>query len=197
MLPAAALFATLGESLITAMLGEQWISVIPLIAPLTISVLLVVITNPSATALTIEGRVKLLAGLNWFSAISVVAVLLFAAQWQTIELLAWARVAITLIIMLLYYKYLLDTIKLSLLSLIGAIYRPILATLIMVAIVYYLTLMISSAWLVIVAGVLIGSAAYLIVSVLLWRAAGSPNTGEALLVRKLLLVIFRAMKKIR
>ena len=195
LLPAATLFASLAEELIIAVLGERWVLAIPLVAPLTISIMLVVLTNPAVTALTIKGRVKLLAGLNWFSAVSVITVLLIAAQWHEIEMLVWVRVGVTFVLMIVYYVYMQAAIKISVLALFGSIYRPVLASLVMALVIYLASIMISSPWLVILSGVFIGGASYLLMATLLWRFAGSPDSGEALLVRKFVKVIARKLKK--
>jgi lipopolysaccharide exporter len=195
MLPAATLFAVLNEELITVVLGERWMLAIPIVTALIFSVLLAVLTNPAATVLTIKGKVKLLAGLNWLSAVMVVVVLLMVAQWYDIETLVWARTAVTFILLLLYYLMMMLAINVSALTLIGCIYRPFFASLVMALVIYLVASMVGSAWLVIFAGIMLGGATYLIVAAVLWRLAGSPDSGEAILVRKLGKIIKRKLKK--
>lgn len=190
-LPAATLFALLDEPLINIILGERWVAVIPLIAPLTLAAMLGVLSEPVITALTIVGRVKLLAGLNWFSAIFVVMAVLLAAQWRDIEILVWARVAIAAILLLIFYLYFRSVLKVTLGSLIDAVYRPVVASLVMALVVHSLTIRLESAWVEIVAGVFIGGTSYVLSMGLLWRLAGSPDSGEALLVRKLSNIVAR------
>lgn len=168
---------------------------IPIVTALIFSVLLAVLTNPAATVLTIKGKVKLLAGLNWLSAVMVVVVLLMVAQWYDIETLVWARTAVTFILLLLYYLMMMLAINVSALTLIGCIYRPFFASLVMALVIYLVASMVGSAWLVIFAGIMLGGATYLIVAAVLWRLAGSPDSGEALLVRKLGKIIKRKLKK--
>ena len=195
MLPAATLFEGLDHALITALLGDRWIPVIPLVAPLTISIMLVVITSPVVTALTIKGRVKLLAGLNWFSAISVVTALVVAASWQEIEILVWARVAITFLLVIIYYHFLRAILNISPISLLTSIYRPLLASGVLMLVIHQLSVVIVSPWLLIISAIFLGGGAYLLSALLLWKIAGSPDSGEALLVNKLIKVISRLMKK--
>ena len=194
-LPAATLFAVLGESLITAILGERWLSVIPLVAPLTFSVMLVVLTNPAVSSLTIKGRVRLLAGLNWLSAFAVITALLVAAQWRQIEVLVWARVGITATVMMMYYLIMLRILAIPLFSFAAAIYRPILASLALACALLALSATIDSAWLTLLLGVITGGVCYLAVLFLLWRLAGSPDSGESLLVNKVSRVVARKLKK--
>ncbi len=195
MLPAATLFATLSEQLIVAVLGERWIAVIPIVVPLTITIMLGMLVTPVGSALTIKGRVKLLAGLNWFSAFSVVAVLYAAAQWNEIEIFAWARVVITAFTVMLYYAYLRVILNISLVLLLANIYRPVIASLVLALIVFTISALLDSVWLNIIAAVCAGGAGYLLTAVLLWRLAGSPDSGEALLVGKLMRVLKRKLNR--
>jgi lipopolysaccharide exporter len=195
MLPAAALFASLGEYLILAILGERWVSVIPLVAPLTISIMLLVLTNPAMTALTLKGKVKLLAGLHWFSAFFIIAALLAAVNWNDIEILAWARVVITFLLMLIYYVYLRAALNISVSSLLATIYRPIVASGFMLLVISWLSTLITSSWMMILSGISAGGMAYVLTMFLLWRVAGSPDSGEVLLLGKLAKVVSRKLKK--
>ena len=185
MFPAAALFACLAEPLVLAVLGERWSMAIPLVAPLTLSVMLAVVTVPAVTVLTIRGRVRLLAGLNWLSAIAVVAALIIVAQWRDIELLVWVRVFVTAGLLLVYYSFMVSVSGLRVLQLLDSIYRPLLASLAMAIVIVAVMDLFSLPWIVIAAGTACGGMAYLVISGLLWRLAGSPNSGEVLLLRKL------------
>jgi lipopolysaccharide exporter len=195
MFPATTLFALLDEPLVTVVLGERWNAVIPLVAPLTIAVMLGVLSNPVMTALTIVGRVKLLAGLNWFSALFVISAVLLAALWRDIEILVWARVAIAAFLLSVFYLYFRAVLNVTVGSLFSAIYRPALASIVMTLVIQALTTQFGNAWIQIVAGVFLGGASYLLSAGLLWRLAGSPDSGEAFLVRKLINIIARLIKK--
>lgn len=194
MFPAAALFACLAEPLVIAVLGERWSMAIPLVAPLTLFIMLAVVTGPVASALTILGRVRLLAGLNWLSAISVVATLLIVAQWREIELLVWVRVLVTFCLLLVFYRFMMSVSGIRVVHLLDSIYRPLLASLIMTVVIFLVMDLFTFPWIVLAAGGACGGLAYLIISALLWRLAGSPDSGEALLVRKLA-GIFRKILK--
>jgi len=195
MLPAATLVASLSEEIVVTVLGERWVSAIPLVAPLTISVMLGVLGSPVGIVLTIKGRVKLLAGLRWFTAVTGVVVLLVAAQWLEIEVLVWIQAGVAFVFLMLYYVFMIKAIKLPVYKLLESIYRPFLASLVTALVIYLVSTMVSSAWLVILAGAFFGGASYLLAATFLWRIAGSPDSGEALLVRKLVNIIARKLKK--
>ena len=193
--PGATLVACLSEEIVITVLGARWEMAIPLVAPLTLSVLLGVLAGPAGLVLTIKGRVKLLAGWNWFSAVAGLVVLLFAVQWFDIVELVWMQVGVALLFLMVYYGFMLATVRIPVLTLLGSFYRPLLASLAMALVIYLVSSMIGSAWLVILAAVVFGGASYLLVATLLWWLAGSPDSGEAMLVRKLLNIIARKLNK--
>lgn len=195
MLPAATLVSSLSQELITAILGDRWLLAIPLVVALTLSIMLGVMTGPAGAVLTIKGRVRLLAGLNWFSAVSVVAVLFIVAQWQDVEILVWARVGISLCLLMFYYAFMLAATGISVFTLLDMAYRPVLASLAMALAVNLVSTMFSSDWAVILVGVTVGGATFLLVMALLWKLAGSPDAGETLLVNKFVKIIQRRVKR--
>ncbi len=195
MLPGATLVACLSEEIVIIVLGERWELAIPLVAPLTLSILLAVLSSPAGSVLTIKGRVKLLAGWNWFTAVTGLVVLLFAVQWFEIVTLLWMQVGVALIFLVVYYGFMLATIRIPVLTLLGSFYRPLFASLVMALVIYLVSSMMSSTWLVILAAVVFGGASYLLVAILLWWLAGSPDSGEAMLVRKLLKIIARKLNR--
>lgn len=194
--PAATLFAVLDEPLVNLILGERWDTVIPLVAPLTFTMAVAVLSNPFGTALTIEGRVKLLAGLNWFAAIFVVLVMLLAAQWRDLELLVWVRLAMAAAMFIITCYYFQAILKVSLVALLSSIYRPALASVAMALIVHFVTMISNNAGIIMIAGVILGGLSYVLILGLLWRLAGSPDSGEALLVRNLLKIGARVSKRL-
>ena len=194
--PAATLFVALDEPLVNLILGERWDAVIPLVAPLTFTMVVAVLLNPFGTALTIEGRVKLLAGLNWFAAIFVVLAMLLVAQWRDLELLVWARFAIAAFMSIITCYYFQTILKVSVVALLSSIYRPALASVAMALIVHIVTIVSNNVGIIIIAGVILGGFSYVLISGLLWRLAGSPDSGEALLVRKLGKVVARISNRL-
>lgn len=196
MLPAATMVACLSEEIVVTVLGERWEMAVPLVAPLTISIMLGVLGSPAGSVLTIKGRVKLLAGLKWFTSIVGVGIFFIAAQWLKIEALVWTQVGIAFVFLILYYGYMLMVTRISIYILLGSIYRPLVASLVMALVIYMLSISIDSAWLIIFSGVVLGGLSYLVTAAALWRMAGSPDSGEVLVVRKSFNVIRRQLKKL-
>lgn len=195
MFPMVTLFASLDEALVRAVLGPRWLDVIPLIAPLTISAMLGMLSSPVGTALTVHGRVKLLAGLNWFAAVFVLLALLLVAQWRDIEILVWSRVLVGFLLMLVFYHYFRSVLRVPVTSILGALYRPVLASMVMAVVLDQLAAALDNAWLILMAGTLAGGVVYVLAAALLWRLAGAPESGEALLLRKLAKIMARLQKQ--
>ena len=193
--PAATLFAALDEPLVNLILGDRWDAVVPLVAPLTFSLMLLVMGDPVNSALTIEGRVKLLAGLNWFAAVFVLSGMLLVAQWRDLELLVWARLAMGGAMVLIGYHYLRSILRISAPALLSSLYRPALASMAMALVIYFVSLFLDTAVITIIAGIFLGGFSYLLVAGILWRLAGSPDSGEAMLARKLGKVLARISKR--
>ena len=63
----------------------------------------------------------------------------------------------------------------------------------MALVIYYLSVVISADWLVIIAGTILGGCSYLLTLLLLWKIAGSPDSGESIIVRKLVRIIARKL----
>ena len=194
-LPAAALFATLAEPLVNLILGDRWDAVVPLVAPVVFMMTLAILGGPIGAALTIEGRVKLLAGVQWFAAVFVLSGMLVVAQWRDLELLVWARFAMAGFMFSLTCYFLQSIMKVSAVRLLASIYRPALSSLAMSLIVYFAVLPQDNAVVAIIAGFILGGISYILVLGVLWRLAGSPDSGEALLVRKLGKVLARISKR--
>ena len=195
LLPGATLVACLAEPLVVTILGERWLPAIPLLAPLTLAIAVVVMAQPVGSVLTVKGRVRLIAAMNWFTALAGLAVFLVAAQWLEIETLLWIQVGVALVFLVMYYAILLAACKIPVLELIGCLYRPILASAVMAVTIYWLSSKLQSEWAQLLVGAGIGGTTCLVVAFALWRMAGSPDSGEALLHRNLGKIIRRKMKK--
>ena len=65
----------------------------------------------------------------------------------------------------------------------------------MAAVLDWLTAALDGAWLVLAAGTLAGAVVYVVAAALLWRLAGTPDSGEALLLRNLVKIRARLAKR--
>ncbi len=220
-LPAAVMVVLLREPLVAFVLGEKWVPVIPLLTPLVFTLVASVLLEPAVTTLTLMGRVKLLAVLHWLSAIIMISVLLMVAQFRSLDefliavqninfesfLLAarngtllsfvYARVVLASSFVFIYYIWLLHALSISWLSLINATYRPVLACLGMWVAVDYLYSVLPSVWWSLVILGMVGGLVYVILVYLFWFVASSPDSGDALLIKKFYKLFGRLSNKVR
>jgi len=195
MVPVSTLVASLSEPLVMAILGKNWQPAVPLLAPLVFMITATVIAEPTVTTLTLLGRVKLLAALDWFAAFSVIIVMVVAAQLGDLEHLAFARTALAVALLILYLGWVRTALAISWYSLMGCFYRPVVASLVM----GFVTISIAEAsfepWITIALAVPAGGMAYVVMLYGLWRSSSSPESGEAMLVRKFSLLAGHIFKR--
>jgi PST family polysaccharide transporter len=183
-LPGVILFATLSEALVISILGEKWRGAVPLVAPLVATIAATVLAEPAVTTLTLRGRLKLLAVLHWVAAIVVIGVMLAAAQLGNLEQLALARAVLAVAFLILTYGWALAALPASWRRLVGCIYRPGIAGLAMATAIIFIIDMAHGPWMTIGLAIVAGGVTYAGIVYALWRGASSPESGEALLVRK-------------
>lgn len=183
-MPGVILFAALSEVLVASILGEKWQEAAPLVAPLVTTIAATVLAEPAVTTLTLRGRLKLLAALHWFAAIAVISVMVVAARFGNLEQLALARAALAVAFLVLTYGWVLAALSAPWRSLVGCIYRPGIAGLAMGIAITFIADMAYGPWMTIGLAIVAGGMTYAGIVYALWRAASSPESGEALLVRK-------------
>jgi lipopolysaccharide exporter len=193
-LPAATLVAALSEPLVIGLFGVKWQSAVPLAAPLVFTVAMAALVEPVTTTLTLLGRVRFLAIGAWASAIVVVGVMLAAAQLFSLEQIAYTRMALALVLSVIGYGYVSSVLEIPWRRLAGSIYRPVAASIAMAAAIAAVSGQSYETWITIFVGGTAGCAAYLLVGFGLWRAAACPDAGEALIIRKLAMLVRRHTK---
>ena len=182
-LPAVAFCAAVGEELLMLVLGSNWAAAGPLIVPLLLTATCIVICQLAATVLTLIGRVRLVAILGWGAAISIVAVMLFAARYGNLEALAYARAAVAAALMLLYFVTTATVLALTWGRLVGSMYRPAIAGMAAGLVASAISGSTFAPAADIAVGLVAAAMTYLVILYLLWRVARSPESGETLLVR--------------
>lgn len=183
-LPAATLFATLSAEFVGVVLGANWQPSAPLVAPMVVAIVAAVLAEPAVAALTLLGRVRLLAALHWLSGIGVIGVMLLSAQLGDLEQLALARATLAIAFLFLFYKYMRAALALSWRPLIESTYRPVVASVVMGIVTTSIGAASYGPAVTIILATVAGCVTYIIMVYGLWRAASSPDAGEALLTRK-------------
>ncbi len=191
MLPAAALMATLSEPLVIAILGAKWQPAILLVAPLVFVAVASMMAEPAITSLTLLGRVKILAVFHWISAIALISIMLIVAQLGDLVQLALARGMLAVVLLFVYFRWALKALAVTWRRLFACVYRTGIATMALVGVTTAISAMAIGAWVTIVLGMIAGGLTYVVVLYGLWRVAGSPDAGEALLIRKAWILLGR------
>lgn len=196
-LPPATLFATLGESLITVILGPRWVTAAPLVAPLVAAAAFAVLAKPASSALTLGGQVKLLAVLQWAAGLLMIGAMLVAGYLGTLQHVASTRAALSLLLLLVYYHLVHIALRLPWLRLAAAVYRPVAATVILGCFTVWLAGTDLRATTKILSALFCGGILNVAVLYVLWLAASSPDGGEVLLVRTCAPLLRRVARRVR
>jgi hypothetical protein len=97
----------------------------------------------------------------------------------------------------LYFSKLRGALAVSWRRLAECVYRPGLASLVMVAVTTSVANATDRPLVALLTACLAGGVTYVIIVYLLWRAASAPNSGEALLVRELAKLVGRIIHRRR
>lgn len=190
-LPAATLAAALAEPLVLGIFGLKWKAAVPLVAPLAFTMAAAAVAEPAVTTLTLLGRMRLLAVLEWISAIVVFSIMLAAARFLTLEEFAYTRVVLMLVLLGVMLGYTGAELRISWRRLLACLYRPLAASAAMAAAIAVVIAMSFGIWRTIAFGAALGGMAYIAVAYGLWRLSTAHDAGEVLLVRKISKLISR------
>jgi O-antigen/teichoic acid export membrane protein len=191
-LPVATLCAVLSEDIVHAVLGGKWEAAAPLMAPVVFQLVAAVLGEPAVTALTLAGRVRFLAVLHWCSAAAIGIVMPAVALAGSLELVAWARMLLAVVLLAWSYYCLRGQVELTWSRLFVSVYRPICAALAMAIAAAAVQLLALGAWPTLVVAGLLSGTVYIFVLYALWRAAGCPQSGDALLARRMYVLLSRS-----
>jgi len=194
-LPAAAGLAMVAGDLVPVMLGETWVDAAPILAALALAFGANALTHSGNYLLMTLGRYRAQSLLQWALAASL-AVLMFVAYPESGAVqIAWFRVALALGSILAITVLSLRCLpRVGISDLWSFVRRPILATLIMVAVLAALAGPCASlsAWAALSVKVLAGVSVYAVTLLALWRGAGWPDGAERWMLGRLRALVSRA-----
>ncbi|HXV77672.1 MAG TPA: lipopolysaccharide biosynthesis protein [Candidatus Polarisedimenticolaceae bacterium] len=171
--------AAAAEEIVVVVLGEQWLSAIPLVRTLALFGAVSGITGSFETLLTVMGRVRALAAITWLSFALQVPVLWAAgARWGP-EGVAIGRLGVALVVGPLVALVALRRFPLGVIPLIGTLSHRVLAGgLMVVAVLAPPFRSIDVAVLRLAVEVGAGAVTYLAATLLFWKLRGSPPGPE-------------------
>ena len=197
LLPAVMMIGLLREELVLAILGDNWVTAIPLIVPVVTALAAIVLAEASVNVLTLIGRIRLLAVLQWGSAICVALGMVLAAQWNDLAVVAWVRALLAGVFVLICYGFLWRDLSQPITSLLGSFCRPAIASMAMAVVLIGIKSLSLDPWGTLIAGGMAALVTYLVVLYVIWRLSGSPKSGEAMLAGRLVKLTGNGIKSMK
>lgn len=187
-IPAATGILAVAPFLIPVVLGAKWIGGVPLMELLSVSGAFLMFQASICSVLIAKGYTSTVARTHALFVALLLGFLLFLAPRFGALGAAYAALATTTLTMPVYLHRLRLRVGVPMLAFVHAVVRPVIASAVMVLVVrsvlpVYSTAMPAlhaTAWLV--TGVVLGAIIYLVVSLILWLAAGRPMSAERLIL---------------
>jgi len=201
-IPAAVGLACIAEPLVQVVLGPKWLPAIPLIQVLAVNGMLSAILACSGYVYLAIGKPKYVTLV--LAAHTVVAVPLIAWAAFTIGTIAvaWMLLLASLVVVPLNYRLLSKAVGLTIMDLIGAIWRPGLAAAVMAGVLWSvrepLVASAGQGLVLLLALIAFGIFTYCAVVAILWNLSSRPLGAEAFVVERLrqaLAVVGRAVQQ--
>lgn len=187
-LPAALGITVTAELLVPVLLGPNWLDAIPLIQILALNGCLLAIQNNNGLAMLAMGRPKLLTYLNALTAVLLLSSVSVLTYYYGAVGTAVAFLGTTILLFPVNYYYALKLLNLRATTLFAVMWRPLVAVLLMTAIVklyiYSFTdaITFASKLLLLLSAVALGALAYIAIIFLLWSLSGYPRGAEQYIV---------------
>ncbi len=173
---------------ILVMLGEKWLFIAPFIQALGLANVVEAITTSSGYVFLTLGKVRLNAFVNWIQTIVfIVAALLVFPEAGALQI-GWLRVATVFLGLGLSLGLLLQVLEnVSLADIYRTVYRPLIATAAMAAMVDLAVTVVQLAPLpALILKIAVGAAVFPAAVLVLWWLAGRPAGAEAYLLNEIL-----------
>lgn len=189
--PAGALIGLCADPVVRVLLGPKWIDAVPLIQTLAMFGIVRSIHGPTGSIYLAIGKPRTIAylqALQFATALALMVVLVPAAGALGA---AWAMLAAASCAMLVNYMLAIRELKLRLMTLVSALWRPVAAACVMAACIVWLQTRIpdspayGAAVLELVALGSAGLAVYIGTVAMSWRLAGRPAGAEATVIELL------------
>jgi O-antigen/teichoic acid export membrane protein len=191
-LPAALGIVATAHLLVPVFLGNQWLNTIPLIQVLAFYGAIISLQTNHGAAFLALAKPKVVVMLGIVQSVILISLLLILTRKAGPVGAAWAFLATALVLVPVRYAVLVYYLKLHLIDIVDAMWRPLAAAAGMLVTVNLvagylgpadqLSMQIAHLGLT----VMIGAAAYPAYLVILWRLSGSPDGAEATVLRNVL-----------
>jgi len=180
--PVALGFGAISNELIPIFLGggDKWLPVVPLIEALVFYAMLVSMYGISGSLLLISGNVKYTAYMFWIQAIIILMSIYPAYLYYDLEGVAYSRAIIGIIMFFVVSLMVVQCCNVKMSGILSAIWRPVVAGLIMFfVLIEFVNLPTYSDVVILALKVLVGGGVYSVTIMLLWLLSGKPDSAEA------------------
>jgi len=172
---------------VVLLLGARWIETVPLIQTLVLVAAAMSINGASSNLLIALDKVRQVTIIDWLYVLILIPVLIYTGNISSMIAVAWARLLITVFVMPVYLSMAHNILPISWGQSLGALWRPVVAASIMVAVIWSNPLYNKEVGVLsFMAQIILGGVVYLSVLYGLWIISGRHYTGEKLLYDKLI-----------
>lgn len=180
--PASTGIAVLADPLVRTMLGPNWLGAIPLLQILTLHGLIRLSSGNAGSVLLAVGKPKVISILTIVNLVIMGPSLVVGIILSGLEGAAWGLVVTAAINLVMAYAVLIRALRLSVRTLVAAIWRCWLAAAIMAAVVWGTVSLplpgLDLPAVKLAAGVAVGVVVYAVALLGLWQLAGRPQGAE-------------------
>ena len=176
--------ALVAPEIVTLWLGDQWGGVIPLMQILALFAVTRTVSSVCGNMLTVLGFYRFVAITGWIQAVIFVAGAIWAVQQAGVAGIAWVQAGVGLIAALTCMFWLVQLSQVRLVPLMGALWRPLVASSFMVLAVMGVTetMPLFAPVLMLMVKMMVGALAYTGSALLFWWLSGRPDGLERLVL---------------
>ncbi len=191
LMPAYTGLYLLADDIILLVLGNNWLSIIPVFKLLLIFVTIQSYIFMCSSVLTAVGAIKLLAGLNWLLLMLLLPIIVYTAIYYDLETIVLYRTLLAVIFLPMFLLALYKNMWLNWKTLAFAITRTIVATVIMALIVLFIypKLQHQPIMLNFIITVPLATITYVITLLFFWIKMKRPDGGEIFILDKLSMIM--------
>lgn len=174
----------LSEQVISVLLGSKWMGIVNIFELVIFFVMAQTFIGLPNTLLTLLGKVKLLAIINWVMIIILIPSIVYVVYHQDLYHVVLTRTLIAVSFIFIFYLFLFKYLAVDKLLLFSAIARPIISSGIMCCYVFGLKNFYEDSLPILFFEVFMGALVYILILLILWQVTGRKNGGEEFVLSK-------------
>ncbi len=161
------------------LLGEKWLEAVPVLQLLPIAEVVIAVHALAGNLVIVIGRVRLLALVLWLRAIAMLACLFVGYQIASLPGILYGMIASAIFSFVFLNMAATRVSEVGWANILGALYRPVISGLAMVAALHWIDTALSLALVaMLLVKLVVGGLVYVSVLLLLWRTWGGAEAVE-------------------